>query len=687
MSTYSIPLMYYRVDREEEKGSVDYSCYNTDNIRPKYVFSRNDPIFSNPYTTISQRAVWISKANVLPDYIAHEKTSISKITLNFKLTVNEIDLPSFGIAIRIMEADIPTNNASKAWDYVNRGIECSEFYVYSTTVNKSIVIEDLSWIEYILNYGISITVLPGDTAGKYYPKIESFNAIIEFESETMPPEINITAPTASDNNVITEDLTVKWSYSQSANVAPTRFELFYQEGEDWVPYTAAANAERSCQISPTMLRRTGNEISGIIRIKVRGYISSSIYGESPPYEFAVYYISCADLKPANGELQILSDKIRLSWRAVPTQGAPPHLTVNTLPSNYRITYSENSGETWLSLVENAEVITEDNRQYYDVPKDTFANGVIQWRVTPLIYGHEQEISPKATFIARAQASVIYLNCDGKPTPTLNWSATSQVAYQVQFGDYDSGAVYSSANTCMIPYIFDDGIYKTRIRTQASSGVWSEWSEMHYVTIKNNPANISVNISVQATRHAVVISLDPITTYCTAIVLYRNNIPIKNGKFETFTDVAATGHTEYKVKAKGVNYYAQSNTVTVDATPKNDCLYDMDAQEWIPLKYSLNERERSYDNSVETFYKYYSGRTKPVAFTENNSTRTVTLSYVLKTREEAERIMKLAGKVIVYKDTNGGIMFGVLTAPNYISGRFYPVSFSITEIDYDEKVKI
>jgi len=241
MSTYSIPLMYYRVDREEEKGSVDYSCYNTDNIRPKYVFSRNDPIFSNPYTTISQRAVWISKANVLPDYIAHEKTSISKITLNFKLTVNEIDLPSFGIAIRIMEADIPTNNASKAWDYVNRGIECSEFYVYSTTVNKSIVIEDLSWIEYILNYGISITVLPGDTAGKYYPKIESFNAIIEFESETMPPEINITAPTASDNNVITEDLTVKWSYSQSANVAPTRFELFYQEGEDWVPYTAAAS--------------------------------------------------------------------------------------------------------------------------------------------------------------------------------------------------------------------------------------------------------------------------------------------------------------------------------------------------------------------------------------------------------------------------------------------------------------
>jgi hypothetical protein len=65
-----------------------------------------------------------------------------------------------------------------------------------------------------------------------------------------------------------------------------------------------------------------------------------------------------------------------------------------------------------------------------------------------------------------------VTCDGKPVPTVSWESTSQAAWQVRFGDYDSGARAGSETSFTIPKIYADGAYPVRVRTATAAGEWS-----------------------------------------------------------------------------------------------------------------------------------------------------------------------------------------------------------------------
>lgn len=320
-------------------------------------------------------------------------------------------------------------------------------------------------------------------------------------------------------------------------------------------------------------------------------------------------------------------------------------------------------------------------------------GIIKWRVRAYAaYSLSGEYTidsyGEETFVCKIQAGTSTVTCDGKPQPTIGWTNSAQVAYQVRFSDYDSGAVYSTTKSHKIPKIYADGLYPVQVRTQASNGKWSEWTDVKYVQITNSAQSAAVTLTATVTTHAVALSWVDAGTSAKYIV-YRDGMAIYAGTAKTYTDVGANGETKYFVRAvKSTGYYAQSATVTVDATPQNDCLYDADNAVWIPLRYSLSQRVRNYSRTGQVVYKHYAGRTKPIAYNSGYVTRQMSAEYAFKTRDEALRLNDTVGRVMIYKDTRGGVLIGVVDDVRIaVYARIYSAQLTITEVDYNEEVTI
>ncbi|MBO5257762.1 MAG: hypothetical protein J6C42_09720, partial [Clostridia bacterium] len=95
--------------------------------------------------------------------------------------------------------------------------------------------------------------------------------------------------------------------------------------------------------------------------------------------------------------------------------------------------------------------------------------------------------------------------------------------------------------------------------------------------------------------------------------------------------------------------------------------------------------RNYSSSADVIYKKYAGRTKPVAFSSGHTVRQMSGAYVFKTREEALRLRNTVGKTVIFKDTRGGTIIGILNNPDItVQRKLYAVTFLVTETDYIEE---
>ena len=67
------------------------------------------------------------------------------------------------------------------------------------------------------------------------------------------------------------------------------------------------------------------------------------------------------------------------------------------------------------------------------------------------------------------------------------------------------------------------------------------------------------------------------------------------------------------------------------------------------------------------------------------TRTLPLSYIDKGRTLARKLLSYVGKTVVFKDSGGDMIVGVLNMANAGMGHVSTTSFQITEVDYNERV--
>jgi hypothetical protein len=616
--------------------------------------------------------------------IPSDITQISKITL-------EIETYAFNNNITVIYGGLgsSSNTASAMYTIIGQMEKIGSVTVSEReTKTVTSVITDQTTISKMMTNGIGLRL--SDETLSDAQALVTIGYTLEYTNTTIPPVTTLKNTTGS---VMCSALhSIGWTYSQFSDSAQNGVECDVDNHGTWAnnfTYDSTFSAISGLRAA-TMNKAKYPAITAAsedVNVRLRAVSAAGVWSEYSTMVLTLKFPVCTAVSPSGGETKLASDSITLTWQV----SAVDSLDIGTYPSKFDIQYSQNGGELWIDIAKKVAASGSAGTYTYTIAANTLPAGIIKWRVRAYVASSlsgEYTVDEwgSETFACRVQAGTSSVTCDGKPQPTLSWTSSSQVAFQVRFDTYDSGAVYSTVTSYTIPKLYTDGTYAVQVRTQASDGQWSEWTDTEYVTIKNVSTAATLSISAQTTRHAAVVTW---TGTADKFILYRNGTPIYAGTAKTYTDVLVNGEATYFVRAlASTGYYTQGASVTVNAVPQNDCMYSIDNAEWIPLMYSLSSRTRSYSKSTEVTYKHYAGREKPIAYNTGATTRQVSVAYAFKTYAEVERLNGLIGKTVIYKDTRGGVLTGVLGSVSLTAGtRLYSASFSITEVDVEDEVTI
>lgn len=628
-------------------------------------------------------------ANVPEDY-----TKINKITLT--LTLSSIASNDVSTTVRWKVLD-GKGNSDQAWyeSVGNASTLTTQSCSVGGSVSKTVEITDSNVIKKIMTYGLGAmstneSLNENDVIFDRVSCYAKYN--LEYTNETIPPVVTLASATGSA--MCQSGYSIAWTYSQFSDSKQNGVECDVDNHGTWVQNfkfdstQQAISGIRGTTMSAAKYPKISSP-SEDVNVRLRSVSAAGYWSEYATMVLTLKFPVCVPESPACGENKLGGEDIVLTWSVSAVDG----LAIGSYPTKYDVDYSTNGGESWISLAKKATIERVAQKYSYTIPANTLPEGVIKWRVRGYVaYSLSGEYTidyyGEETFVCKIQAGTSTVTCDGKPQPTIGWTSSAQVAYQVRFADYDSGAVYSTLKTHKIPKIYADGLYPVQVRTQASNGKWSEWTDVKYVQITNSAQSDAVTLTATVTTHVVALSWVDAGTSAKYIV-YRDGMAIYAGTAKTYTDVGANGETKYFVRAvKSTGYYAQSAAVVVDATPQNDCLYDAYNAVWIPLRYSLSQRVRNYSRSGQVAYKHYAGRTKPIAYNSGYVTRQMSAEYAFKTRDEALRLNNTVGRVMIYKDTRGGVLIGVVDDVRIaVYARIYSAQLTITEVDYNEEVTI
>lgn len=628
-------------------------------------------------------------ANVPEDY-----TKINKITLTLTLSSNASNNVSTTVRWKVLDGK---GNSSQAWyeSVGNASTLTTQSCSVGGSVSKTVEITDSNVIKKIMTYGLGAmstneSLNKNDVIFDWVSCYAKYN--LEYTNETIPPVVKLASATGSA--MCQSGYSIAWTYSQFSDSKQNGVECDVDNHGTWVENFKFDSTQQAISgiRGTTMWAAKYPKISSPsedINVRLRAVSAAGYWSEYATMVLTLKFPVCVPESPAGGENKLGGEDIVLTWSVSAVDG----LAIGSYPTKYDVDYSTNGGESWISLAKKATIERVAQKYSYTIPANTLPEGVIKWRVRGYVaYSLSGEYTidyyGEETFVCKIQAGTSTVTCDGKPQPTIGWTSSAQVAYQVRFADYDSGAVYSAVKTHKIPKIYADGLYPVQVRTQASNGKWSDWTDIKYVQITNSAQSDAVTLTATVTTHAVALSWVDAGTSAKYIV-YRDGMAIYAGTAKTYTDVGANGETKYFVRAvKTTGYYAQSAAVVVDATPQNDCMYDADNAVWIPLRYSLSQRVRNYSRMGQVVYKHYAGRTKPIAYNSGYVTRQMSAEYAFKTRDEALRLNNTVGRVMIYKDTRGGVLIGVVDDVRIaVYARIYSAQLTITEVDYNEEVTI
>lgn len=572
----------------------------------------------------------------------------------------------------------------------------------------------------ILRYGSAISSVSTTSYG--YAEIQSIEIETSYISKETEPVIAFVAKEndpgftikrngdAEWRHKIEEPVTLKLTYTQEAGVALSGYRVYYTPLDAEREESAEVAGERVVVYESKMPDEDGNITvpasvwRGLTR-QWRGralqwqyakvwFWATSAEGKSSQILEMRMWIQLSPHKieaPARDSIQATDCAVTLTW-SPPKNGYSGFC--GSVPSGFRIEYSLDGGAVWSILADEIAA----NTYTYTIPAGTMGSGQFDWRIVAKYVDNtytQPIIEPDevSRFVYRTNPTTSSVTCDGKPQPTVSWTSSEQKSYQVRFGDYDSGAIYSSAKSHTIPRFFADGNYPVQVRTQVASGEWSDWSETIYVAITNTAPEDVITLTAERDGDAVklVWSCTYDTTYIQYIV-YRNGVPIHKTdggkKLAGYVDNLAVGESVYFVRGitAAKNYY-QSATKTVDATPATDLLYDVDAGTYIRLRYTVSSPTTvTYSRQIGVSYQYFAGRAEPVAIVNGRIERSTTQTYGSRTRELTDKIDAMTGRTVLFRDTRGGGIYGVIEQVQTVHGRIHSVTFTVREVYHNERVE-
>lgn len=654
-----------------------------------------------------------------------DKIASAVAILGQKLTINIGEISGKNETVRLA-IGICTSRPSNYQSETLHNRPATTWQTITTSGYETIEIQDISkpQAEKILRYGIMISEASTSTTG--YATIKTVSFETDYISRDTPPIIafvddsresgswnglNIRDDgTATWRHRIEDDVTVKLSYTQEASAALAGYKVWYTPmdadntedaptlGANVVVYEQQLpDANGRITIPASVWRGLTREWRGnkyqwqYAKVRIWGTSATGKISNMLEMQMWIQLSPHVAELPAADSVQVTNDPVVLQWRP-PTHGYQGFM--GSVPSGFRLEYSRDEGATWAILADDLT----GNTYTYTIPAEKMASGTFMWRVIAK-YLNNTYITPKVSdyevsrFVYRTNPTASSVSCDGKPQPTVSWTSSEQKSYQVRFGDYDSGAVYSSAKSHTVPRFFADGNYPVQVRTQVATGEWSDWSEVIYVAITNTPPDDAIKLTAERDGDAV-----KLVWYCmynatyVQYIVYRNGVPIHKtagGKnIAGYVDNLAVGESTYFVRGitSAKNYY-QSETKTVDATPVTDLLYDVEAGTYIRLRYTVSSPTTvTYSRQIGMSYQYFAGRAEPVAIVNGRIERSTTQTYGSRTRELADKIDAMAGRTVLFRDTRGGGIYGVIEQVQTVHGRIHSVTFTVREVYHNERVE-
>ena len=345
--------------------------------------------------------------------------------------------------------------------------------------------------------------------------------------------------------------------------------------------------------------------------------------------------------------------------------------------------SDNS--TWTAL---ATVNSSSNS--YTVPANTLGTGTKYWRVRTYNTDNvASEWSASAQFVSvgAPDAPVVVIQSTA-PRPSISWQATGQQAYQVEIdGVTASGTRFGTDKRYRSPVYLADGNYTVRVRVQNEYGFWSPWGTAA-LPVTNIPGG-AITLTA-STENAVTLAWVDSDNYDFYIV-YRDGTPIAKAEDPGYVDNMAIGACTYQVRGcySDNDYYGVSAEVSVSVTPEYNVLYDMDAGEWLTMKYSGLTNQpvtRSISRSIAEVR--LSGYTYPVAERSKAKTATYDGNVVFLNRDSAEKFEGMIGHLVCLKLHPSGGCIGYLNEVSGEVNQYKSVySFMVTQIEYEEEIDI
>lgn len=581
----------------------------------------------------------------------------------------------YSVYMGVLSSDPRTN-----WDYqriYNIASSAPATWTLTSGAETNITVTDAESIKKILDYGLGMR--PASSVGDWMA-IPMVECTIAYSDPYEPSKVTLTS--YPEELYLSDNAVLAWSYSQSADIAQYAVDIELYNTGDGTSYALASKTVTTEKAYEVSLRGITAALSNDAAwaFRVRAYTRSGAVVSDWAVSDAVTLrnIAVEIVSPKGGENKLAAQAVQLRWKKAAAD------TSANAPYGFTVQYSTNAGETWTAVLTKGTAEKDSSGWYINIPANTFPNGVIHWRVQVWTTQYQSGAYVREVFSAVVQASTSAVSCNGRPLPTLSWTSSSQAAYQVRFADYDSGAVFGSGTSHTVPYVYADGLYAVQVRTQATTGEWSAWTDVQYVQITNVTPSGSVALGALKTRHTAELSWTPSGSFA-GYILYRGGVPVYAGSEKRHTDITANGRNVYFVRAiTSDGYYVQSASVEADATPATDCLYDYSAGQWISLRYSSAPRRRQFSANRRVSYRYYAGREYPIVFTEGFGERTGTFSYCFRDRAESEAVEKLKGETVCYKGRDGSVLYGVLNSVSRVSEIVQDITFTVTEIDRKER---
>ena len=340
--------------------------------------------------------------------------------------------------------------------------------------------------------------------------------------------------------------------------------------------------------------------------------------------------------------------------------------------------------TWTALA----TIT-GSAQSWTAPANTFTAGTRYWRVRT--YNSDNVASAwsdAATFICvGAPAAPVVVIQELSPRPKISWQVEGQQAYQVELvGIYSDGTHFGTDKQWQSPLYLADGDYTVRVRVQNEYGFWSAWG-VAPLQIVNTPGS-AITLTAETGREVTLAWAASGFDY---YIVYRDGVAIARTTEPLHTDRTSIGQVKYQVRgcyADSANY-SLSDAVTVTVQTTSTCLYDLDAGQWVDLRYDASaHRSTAYSLARDIQYMQLSGRTYPVAERSEFVQRSLRVACVCFTADDRARMLSMLGHLVCVKTPEGNMVTGYIANLSETSDDFFSTyGFDVAQADVKEAIDI